>query len=70
MIHNSNNADVKYIKRLNHLTQDLNDFTISYQEYLDYIYIMLTEVRTDIELSETDKLFLKVKIHKTAAEVL
>lgn len=65
-----NNKENKYLKKLNHLTQDLNSFDISYQEFLDYIYIMLTEVGTDIELSETDKLFLKVKIHKTAAEVL
>ncbi len=59
-----------YLKRLTCLVQDLNCFNIDYEKFLDYIYIMLTEVGADEELSETDKLFLKVKIHKTAAEVL
>lgn len=59
-----------YLKRLSCLVQDLNCFNIDYEKFLDHIYILLTEVGTDIELSETDKLFLKVKIHKTAAEVL
>lgn len=59
-----------YLNNLNLLVQDLSCFNIDYDKFLDYIYIMLTQVGTDEELSKTDKLYLKVKIHKTAAEVL
>lgn len=65
-----NKAVKHYLNKLNLLVQDLSCFNIDYDKFLDYIYIMLTQVGTDEELSKTDKLFLKVKIHKTAAEVL
>lgn len=65
-----NKTTKKYLALLDNLVYELDDFETDYVEFLDSIYMLLTEVGADEELSETDKLFLKVKIHKIAAEVL